>query len=528
MNIKSRFEACSLNLLFLRAGKESSFVAPLYAPSSLRPSCLRKLNSVSCEFKGVMLQYDLVIMQMIRTENAMISFSSLEFLFRFLPIFFVLYFVIPSRYREVVLLAGSLVFYAVGEPVFILVLIAATAFNYYLGMRVWKHGEGFAVHEWQKRKRRNIMILAIILDASILIVFKCLALFVDNALLPIGISYYIFKMISFQADIVRGEVWKKPGFVDTALYFTIFPQIVSGPIMRYDEGGFREEKNCSLEQFEEGLKYLALGLGMKVLLADRLAILWNDLQMIGFRSISTPLAWLGAAGYSLRLYFDFWGYSLMASGIMVMLGYEFIPNFDNPYASGSVSEFYRRWHMTLGSWFRDYVYIPLGGNRCGKSRLVFNLALVWLLTGLWHGNGLNYLIWGAALGIFVILEKFVYGKYLQKIPVVGNIYVLLVIPLTWVIFAITDLEKLGIYFGRLFPVIGGAGIAVNQQDIFKYAGDYGIYFIAGIILCIPAVYRLFEKHKKNPLVILLLTVVFWVSIYLLCSSAGNPFMYLKF
>lgn len=467
-------------------------------------------------------------MQMIRTGNVMVSFSSLEFLFRFLPIFLILYFVIPSKYKEAVLLAGSLIFYAVGEPVFILVLILATFLNYFFGMRIWKHGEGFAIHEWQKRKRRNAMILAVLLDVLILAVFKILAVFVDNALLPIGISYYIFKMISFQADMLRGEVWKKPKFVSVALYFTIFPQIVSGPIMRYDEGGFGDERRCSLEQFEDGLKYLVLGLGMKVLLADRLAILWNDLQMIGFQSISTPLAWFGAAGYSLQLYFDFWGYSLMASGLMVMLGFEFIPNFNHPYAAKSISEFYRRWHVTLGSWFRDYVYIPLGGSRCSKFRLAMNLAIVWLLTGIWHGNGLNYLIWGAVLGLFIILEKLVYGKYLQKAPVAGNLYVLLLIPLTWVTFAVTDLKKLGIYFGRLFPMIGGAGIAVNQQDIFRYAENYGIYFIAGIALCIPAVYELFEKHKRNPIVILLLAAVFWASVYLLCSGAGNPFMYLKF
>ena len=372
------------------------------------------------------------------------------------------------------------------------------------------------------------MISAVLLDVLILAVFKILAVFVDNALLPIGISYYIFKMISFQADMLRGEVWKKPKFVSVALYFTIFPQIVSGPIMRYDEGGFGDERRCSPEQFEDGLKYLTLGLGMKVLLADRLAILWNDLQMIGFQSISTPLAWFGAAGYSLQLYFDFWGYSLMASGLMVMLGFEFIPNFNHPYAAKSISEFYRRWHVTLGSWFRDYVYIPLGGSRCSKSRLAMNLAIVWLLTGIWHGNGLNYLIWGAVLGLFIILEKLVYGKYLKKVSAAGNLYVLLLIPLTWVIFAVTDLKKLGIYFGRLFPMIGGAGIAVNQQDIFRYAENYGVYFIAGIILCIPAVYELFEKHKRNPVVILLLAAVFWASVYLLCSSAGNPFMYLKF
>lgn len=458
----------------------------------------------------------------------MVSFSSFEFLFRFLPIFLILYFAMPKKYRETLLLLGSLVFYAFGEPVFILVLIVTTIVNYSIGMQSWKVGEGFSLHEWQKNKRKKYMMQAVALDVAVLVIFKFLAVFVDHTLLPLGISFYIFKMISFQMDICRGEVWSKPSFQHAAIYFTMFPQVTSGPIMRYHEGEFERERTWSLEQFEDGLKYFVAGLGMKVLLADRLAILWNDLQMIGFQSISTPLAWLGAFGYSLRLYFDFWGYSLMAAGLGVMLGFDFIENFHHPYASKSIAEFYRRWHMTLGSWFRDYVYIPLGGSRCGKKKLVFNLALVWLLTGFWHGNGINYVIWGAVLGILIILEKMFYGKKLGKIPVLGNLYVLAVIPLTWVVFAITDLGQLGIYFGRLFPFIGGAGLAVNPQDIIKYIQNYSVYFIVGILLCIPAVPGYIEKHKKNPIIILLFVVLFWTSVYFLASSAGNPFMYLNF
>ncbi len=458
----------------------------------------------------------------------MVSFSSMEFLFRFLPIFLVIYFIVSAKYREIVLLMGSLIFYAAGEPIFILVLIAATVINYYMGMQVWKLSEGYTIQNWQAKKRRRIASWAIGIDVAVLAVFKGLAVFVDSALLPLGISFYIFKMVSFQADLLRGEVWTRPKFRQVALYFTLFPQVTSGPIMRYNEGEFAAEKRGSLGQFEDGLKYFIIGLGMKVLLADRLAILWNDLQMIGFQSISTPLAWLGAAGYSMQLYFDFWGYSLMASGLLVMLGYRFIENFNHPYASKSIGEFYRRWHVTLGRWFRDYVYIPMGGSRCSKKRIVLNLAVVWLLTGIWHGNGINYIIWGAVLGLLIILEKLLYGKYLQKLPVIGNIYVLVLIPITWIVFAITDLKNLGIYLGRLFPFIGGSGVAVNQQDILRYAGSYGIYFIAGIILCIPAVFRFYEKHKKNPVIQLLLVAIFWLSVYFLSSSAGNPFMYLNF
>lgn len=458
----------------------------------------------------------------------MVSFSSLYFLFRFLPVFLILYFITPSKHREITLLVGSIIFYAMGEPIFILVLVLATLFNHFLAIQSWKVSEGFELHEWQTRRRRHYMVRAVVLDVALLCTFKFLSSFVDSALLPLGISFYVFKMISFQVDLYRREVWSRPRLRYTTLYFMMFPQVVSGPIMRYHEAEFDLARSYSAEQFEDGLKYFVLGLGMKVLLADRLAILWNDLQMIGFQSISTPLAWLGAAGYSLQLYFDFWGYSLMASGLMVMLGYNFIENFHHPYASKSISEFYRRWHMTLGSWFRDYVYIPLGGSRCSGVRMVFNLAVVWILTGIWHGNGVNFIIWGAVLGIFIILEKLLYGKLLNKIPFLGHLYVLLIIPLTWVVFAITDLPRLGIYFGRLFPFLGGPGIAVNQNDIVRYAQNYGLYFAAGIVLCIPAVFGFYEKHKKNPFIILLLVVVFWVSVYFLSTSAGNPFMYLKF
>ena len=458
----------------------------------------------------------------------MVNFAGLEFIFRFLPVFLVINYVVPSRGRDYVLLLGSFLFYAMGEPVFLLLLLTLTLVNHFVGRKIKEQQGGYKMFPLQKAKRKRLLIFVLILDVGVLALFKGLSTFVDSSLLPLGISFYIFKMISFQVDMYRGDIWEKPDLKSTALYFTMFPQVVSGPIMRYDDGEFGARRECGPEKFEDGLKYFVIGLGMKVLLADRIGILWNDLQMIGFQSISTPLAWFGAAGYSLQLYFDFWGYSLMASGILVMLGYEFIQNFDHPYASRSISEFYRRWHMTLGSFFRDYVYIPMGGSRCKKSRMLLNLALVWILTGIWHGNGPNFLIWGAVLGIFIILEKVFYGKALSKIPVVGNLYVLALIPLTWVVFAITDLRQLGIYFGRLFPFIGGEGIAVNSQDIVRYSQTYGGLFVAGIVLCIPGVFHFYEKHKKNPVFVLLLAAVFWYCVYFMSSSAGNPFMYFKF
>lgn len=458
----------------------------------------------------------------------MVVFSSLEFIFRFLIIFLVIYYIVPRQYREITLLIGSVIFYAVGEPVFVAVLLLATLLNYFAARKMWKYSNAFEMRHWQTLKKRNYLIQIVIFDVLLLIVFKALGVFVDSSLLPLGISFYIFKMISYQVDNYRGTSMSKPGFVQTALYFTMFPQVVSGPIMRYGDGDFGSEKEFSWERLEDGLKYFILGLGMKVILADRIAILWNDMQMIGFSSISTPLAWLGAFAYSMQLYFDFWGYSLMAAGIGVMLGFDFIQNFDHPYASKSIGEFYRRWHMTLGSWFRDYLYIPLGGSRCSTGRVIRNLLVVWVITGLWHGSGWNYLIWGAVLGLLIVAEKLWLGKFFEKIPLLGHIYVLVLIPLTWVIFAIEDLGQLATYFGRLFPFIGGPGIAVNPNDIVNYLSNYGVLLGIGVILCIPFLYNLYEKHKKNVIAILAMVGIFWYSIYFLSSSAGNPFMYFKF
>ncbi|MBE5999263.1 MAG: MBOAT family protein, partial [Sarcina sp.] len=261
--------------------------------------------------------------------------------------------------------------------------------------------------------------------------------------------------------------------------------------------------------------------------ADRLGILWNEIIKIGFESISTPLAWLGAAGYSLELYYDFWGYSLMAAGLGLMLGFKFVQNFAHPYAACGIADFYRRWHATLGSWFRDYVYIPLGGSRGGALTTVRNLLVVWLLTGFWHGGTLNFLIWGVVLGLLIIWEKFVVADLMDRVPLLGHLHVIVLIPLTWVVFAITDLKELAVYFSRLFPFFG-TGVAVNKGDFAKYLGIYWPFFAAAVLLCIPFVYKSIVWKRKNPLVLALLFLLFWVSVYFSSISAGNPFMYFSF
>ena len=463
----------------------------------------------------------------------MINFSGLEFIFRFLPVFMIIYWIIPSTYRDAFLFVGSLVFYASGAKWFTLLLLGLVLVNYLFGELVW-------VMPGRRRKtqQRQMLIAIVVIDAVVLIVFKVLALKVKSTLLPLGLSFYIFKMISYQADLYLEKMHKRPSFMQAAAYFTMFPQIAQGPIMRFTQGWIEKptnirrrtvymERAVSLQKIEDGLSFFVIGLGMKVLIADRLGILWNEIVKIGFESISTPLAWLGAVGYSLELYFDFWGYSLMAGGIGLMLGFRFIQNFIHPYAACGITDFYRRWHATLGSWFRDYVYIPLGGSRCSSAAVIRNLMIVWLLTGFWHGGTLNFIIWGLALGLMIVWEKFVVKDLIRRVPLIGHLHVIILIPLTWVIFAITDLKELGMYFTRLFPFFG-TGVAVNRGDFGKYIGIYWPFLAAGVLLCVPVFYNLLVWKRKNPLVIALLLVIFWVSVYFASISAGNPFMYFSF
>ena len=462
------------------------------------------------------------------SQNSLI-FSSLEFLFRFLPVFLVVFYLTPVKYRKIVLFIGSILMYACGEPRFVFLLLACTALNFLIGKNMKVDIDSPFIHsKWRDKKRRKWLLLALITDVGVLAFFKIGNVVDSNILLPLGISFYTFKMISYQMDVFRGKVEADNSFWSFGSYVCMFPQLTSGPIMRYDDASEGlEHLGCTPEQFEEGLRLLVIGLGAKVLLADRLGILWNDIQTIGFESISTPLAWLGAFTYSLQLYFDFEGYSLMAVGIGMMIGMPYIKNFDQPYMATSVSDFWRRWHMTLGSWFRDYVYIPMGGNRKGIPRLLLNLCVVWLLTGLWHGSGVNFLIWGITVGLFVIVEKLFYGKWLSRHKLVSHIYVWIVIPLTWVIFAVTSLPDLGIYFGRLFPFFG-IGETLNPQDIFKYFSMYWWLLLAGIFFCIPGVSAWFNKHRKSWYANALLLVLFRMAVYQLTNAANNPFMYFRF
>lgn len=456
----------------------------------------------------------------------MSSLTDLVFIFRFVPCLILIYYIVPAATRMWVLFFGSFLFYTLGEPRWCLVLLGATIFNYFLG-------------KWTALQRKSFLILAATFDAGLLMLFKILGLTISMDFLPIGISFYTFKMIAYQADLYTGKLKERPDFVTTASYFYFFPQILQGPIMRPDKmyssalwidkdiSSRKERIGIYLNNIEDGLKYFIMGMSMKVLIADHLAVLWKDLHTIGYESISTPLAWIGALAYSLDLYFDFWGYSLMAAGLGVALGFPFVQNFNHPYAAKGVRDFYRRWHMSLGTWFRDYIYIPLGGNRKGTFRGIINLLIVWLLTGIWHGITPNYIIWGLFLYVLILSEKYILSGNKFLFDIVSRLNVFILIPISWVIFAINNMERLTVYMTRLFPFFGISGY-VNTRDYIKYTSLYWPYIVPGLVLLIPCVFDFCEKKRKHPVAVVVLFALFWLCVFSIANTAGNPLMYLRF
>lgn len=462
-------------------------------------------------------------------------FNSIEFLLCFLPLFLLLYGVTPKSMKNGILFLASLFFYAFGEPVYLLVLLISVLVNYFLGLHLARGSRLKGKDKKQKkskleRRRKILLTVAVAGNIGVLAAFKY-GLSGDE--LPIGISFYTFQILSYLIDVYRGEEKKETSILRLATYITMFPQLLTGPIINYGE--VRKElydREFSAKNIQDGLKVFTVGLVCKVLLADRLGLLWQEVQVTGFESISTPLAWIAAVAYSMKLYFDFSGYSLMAVGLGQMLGFSLPSNFDHPYMAGSVRAFYRRWHITLGRWFRRYVYIPLGGSRKGKWRTVFNLLCVWLLTALWHGKSLNFLIWGLFLWALIIMERLLErsgaGKVFSRgiFKILPHLYLWLVIPISWMCFAITDMSQLGIYMGRMFGVV--EGIRVNANDWKKALMSYGALLAVGGFACTPVLQKIFQRWKDNFFGMLFLIVLFWVCVWRLRIEGQNPFMYLNF
>ncbi len=463
-------------------------------------------------------------------------FSSVEFILWFLPIFFLLYAVTPKQFRNVALLVGSLIFYACGEPGYVVLLAVSVVLNYFAGLHLGSpkgKRKNYKNSRFYKR-RRSLLTAAVIGNVSVLLLFK---IAVHGEAMPLGLSFYTFQILSYLIDVYQGEVCRETSLVKLATYVTMFPQLIQGPIVTYDEvEGALGERSLTAEGIQEGLKVFVLGLSEKVLLADRIGLLWHEVQVIGFESVSTPLAWLGAISYSMQIYFDFCGYSLMAKGLGRMLGFELPDNFDVPYMARTVRDFYRRWHITLGRWFRRYVYIPLGGNRRGELRTVLNLLAVWGLTAFWHGTTPNFWIWGMMLWCFIAMERLL-EKPLKKHPVkndlvrkalrgLQHIYLWAVIPVTWMCFAVTDINQLQILLGRMFGA--GTELYVRPGDWIDALKDYSVLLAAGAFCATSLPGKIYKRFRQNFLVIVVIALLLWLCVWRLVAEGGNPFMYSGF
>lgn len=462
-------------------------------------------------------------------------FSSLEFIFIFAPIFFLIYYISPPRMRNAVLLAGSMCFYLVGavkNPEYLILLIVSIFVDFFAGVLIRKY----------PKNRKLFLILGVAFHLISLITFKYLTFILGEAnnffqnlsfsidlVLPIGISFYTFQGISYIVDVYRGKIKAEESLLRYAVYISMFEQLIAGPIVTYDRvQNDLQKRTITKSLVLEGVGTFVIGLGLKVLLANPISKLWTQTVAIGFESVSTPLAWMAIFAFTFQIYFDFWGYSLMAIGLGKMLGFNLPKNFDHPYLSLTMTEFWRRWHITLGSWFREYVYIPLGGSKNGTVATIRNLLVVWLLTGIWHGAGYNFVLWGVTLFLILIIEKFFIGKFLNDHPAVGHLYMLLIIPVTWAIFAIDDISQLELFFTRLFPFFGQGVWSVFRYDYLKYLGQYWMFFVAGILFSTKLPFNLLKRIKNKKVISVLLFAVFAACVYCMYRGFDDPFLYFRF
>ena len=464
-------------------------------------------------------------------------FSSLSFLFWFLPFFLSVYYLCPNKYRNLCLFGFSVAFYAYGtveKPYYILLILATAILNYIIGIMISK----------SQKAKKLLLVAGIMLDFGVLFVFKYLDFIFENLnlvfslfpgsfrlsplglVLPVGISFYTFQIVSYIVDVYRGTIPAEQSLLKLSTYLLMFPKLTMGPITRYGSvAGALNSRKHSLALFKDGITDFVLGLGLKVLLANRIGVVWSDVCTIGFESVSVPLAWLGIVAYSMQIYFDFYGYSLMAVGLGKMLGFRLPQNFRYPYLSRSMTEFWRRWHITLGAWFREYIYIPLGGNRRGKARTLFNLAVVWIFTACWHGSGWNFIVWGVFLFAVIALEKAGLSRLLNGIPIIGHLYMALLIPVSWLIFATNSLSSLGIYLGRM---IGLGGVAVYAKDYTAYSAAFYILLVIGLLFCTRIPAAVCDSLRRTPVIYPILIAVFGASVYFLYKGINDPFMYFRF
>lgn len=459
-------------------------------------------------------------------------FSSIEFLFFFLPIFLIIYFTVPFKVKNVILLIASLIFYGWGEPVYIILMILSSLFGYIFGILIDKAGS--------QNKRRLLLCVSIAINIGILGFFKYADFIVDiinyfganikplKIGLPVGISFFTFQIMSYVIDVFKGEQKCEKNLLILMTYVAMFPQLIAGPIVRFQTVADQmRDREISIKNYSDGTKRFLFGLFKKVLIANNIGILWESIKGYDMSTLSLGSAWLGALAFSLQLYFDFSGYADMAIGMGKMLGFDYNENFNYPYISKSITEFWRRWHMSLSTWFRDYVYIPLGGNRCSKYRHIFNIMVVWALTGLWHGAAWNFVIWGVYYGIILILEKFVYGRVLGKLPsFIQHIYTIIIVVIGFTVFAIDDFGMMKDYICVM--LLNSNGILFDNRFIFDLLNN-GVLILIGCVMSAPIYIFIKNKfYKFKALSIIFFVVLLILSTAYLVSSSYNPFLYFRF
>lgn len=466
-------------------------------------------------------------------------FSSIVFLFTFLPITLILYYISPRKMKNIVLLLISLIFYAWGEPVYVFLMMFTTVFDYLIGLLINKYRRN-------KIKSKRIFIFAVLVNLGILGFFKYYGFIIENINsvfslnigynqlpLPIGISFYTFQTLSYVIDVYLDKVKVQKSLISFGLYVTMFPQLVAGPIVRYTDIDYQlKHRTHSMNKFGEGVDRFIQGLSKKVLLANNIGMIFTSIQQYDASEISVLTAWLAIAAYTLQLYFDFSGYSDMAIGLGKMLGFDFIENFNYPYISKSVTEFWRRWHISLGSWFREYVYIPLGGNRCSTIFQLRNLCIVWFLTGLWHGADWNFILWGLYYGLILIIEKFLLKDILERMPsFIQHIYTMVLVMIGWTFFGIESIQKSLEYIKVMFFLNGNKII----DSTFIYYLHTNLILLIILILCsTPIVNKVLKKIIQNgrmegvTLAVTVQFVLLFLSIAYLVNETYNPFLYFRF
>lgn len=469
-------------------------------------------------------------------------FSCIPFLFFFLPLCLILYYAVPFSCKNGILLIFSMIFYAWGEPLYILLMLFSTALDYTNGRLMERFGT-------TRCRRRLFLCCSIFINLSILAFFKYAGFAVSciNGIcgiqfpvpqihLPVGISFYTFQTMSYIIDLYRGEVKAERSYITYLTYVSMFPQLVAGPIVRFSD--IQEQlhhRQITFAGFEQGALRFMMGLFKKVLIANQAGVLWEEIHTLGAVDVSVATAWLGALCFTLQLYFDFSAYSDMAIGLGKMLGFDYNENFRYPLTAVSVTDFWRRWHISLSTWFRDYVYIPLGGNRKGVPRHLFNIAVVWFLTGLWHGASWNFILWGIYYGVLLVLEKYIGGKVFAKFPLwLRHVCTFLIVVFGFVIFAITDMEELGVYISLLFAF--GAKTLIDTRFLW-YLCNNGILLVIACILSCPVYPWICQKTAslggKQQFILSAFAgaALFWLfvlSTAYMVSDTYNPFLYFRF